>query len=133
MICAKVGIVLFDTDVLIWCFRGQAKAAKTIEQAAEPTISAVTYMELVQGARDKRELKLIRSFLADLRIRALPLTENIGHRAAIYLEEHALASGMTMADALIAATAMEHTLALCSGNGKYFKVIKDLDLSAFRL
>jgi hypothetical protein len=124
--------MLFDTDVLIWCFRGNAKAAKAIEGDAAPVISAVTYMELIQGARDKRELKIIASFLADMDIPVLPLTENIGHRATIYLEEHALKDGMAMADALIAATAMEYSLTLCTGNAKHFKVISDLDLDVFR-
>ena len=125
--------MLFDTDVLIWCFRGVAKAAKAIESDATPTISVVTYMELVQGARDKKELKMIASFLTDLGILVLPLSENIGHRAAIYLEEHALKDCMTMADALIAATAVERGIVLCTGNAKHFRVINDLELDVFRI
>ncbi len=124
--------MLFDTDVLIWCFRGVAKAAKAIENDATPTISIVTYMELVQGVRDKKELKSITSFLADMGIPVLPLTENIGHRASIYLEEHALKNGMALADALIAATACERSLTLCTGNAKHFKVISELELNVFR-
>ena len=89
-------------------------------------------MELVQGARDKKELKSITSFLTDMSIPVLPLTENIGHRASIYLEEHALKDGMAMADALIAATATERSLSLCTGNAKHFKVINELDLRVFR-
>jgi predicted nucleic acid-binding protein len=130
--CAGVACMLFDTDVLIWCFRGVAKAAKAIEDDPAPMISVVTYMELVQGVRDKKELKSITSFLADMGIPVLPLTENIGHRASIYLEEHALKDGMAMADALIAATAVERSLTLCTGNGKHFRVISDLELDVFR-
>jgi RNA polymerase sigma-70 factor (ECF subfamily) len=70
-----------------------ADAAKAIEDDPAPSISVVTYMELVQGVRDKKELKTITSFLADMGIPVLPLTENIGHRASIYLEEHALKHG----------------------------------------
>ena len=130
--CAGAACMLFDTDVLIWCFRGVAKAAKAIEDDPTPTISVVTYMELVQGVRDKKELKSITSFLADMGIPVLPLTENIGHRASIYLEEHALKDGMAMADALIAATAVERSLTLCTGNAKHFRVISDLELDVFR-
>ena len=129
---AKGGRMLFDIDVLIWCFRGAAKAAKAIEADEAPTITVITYMELVQGVRDKRELKAITSFLADMNSPVLPLTENIGHRASIYLEEHALKDGMTMADALIAATAVERSLTLCTGNAKHFKVIRELTLSMFK-
>jgi len=124
--------MLFDTDVLIWCFRGVAKAAKAIETDDAPSISVITYMELVQGVRDKRELKAVTSFLSDMGILVLPLTENIGHRASIYLEEHALKDGMAMADALIAATAAERSLTLCTGNAKHFKVIGELTLNVFR-
>jgi predicted nucleic acid-binding protein len=124
--------MLFDTDVLIWCFRGVAKAAKAIESDPSPTISVITYMELVQGVRDKKELKSITSFLADMGMPVLPLSDNIGHRASIYLEEHALKDGMAMADALIASTAVERSLALCTGNAKHFKVINDLELVVFR-
>ena len=125
--------MLFDTDVLIWCFRGVVKAAKAIEADPAPTISVVTYMELVQGARDKRELKAISSFLTAMNMPVLPLTENIGHRASIYMEAHTLKDGMAMADALIAATAVENSLSLCTGNGKHFRVISDLELNVFRL
>ena len=124
--------MLFDTDVLIWCFRGVSKAAKAIDDDAAPNISIVTYMELVQGARDKKELKSITSFLAEMGILVLPLTENIGHRASIYMEEHALKNGMAMADALIAATAVERALTLCTGNGKHFQVIGDLELNVYK-
>ena len=77
--------MLIDTDVLIWVLRGNAKAAKAVDVAKARTISVVTYMELLQGARDKHEVKAIRAFLSDMRFRTLPLTENIGHRASIYM------------------------------------------------
>ena len=91
-----------------------------------------TYMELIQGARNKKELKDISSFMSEMGILVLPLTENIGHRASIYLEEYALKNGMSLADALIAATAVEKTLTLCTGNDKHFRVIGDLELNVFR-
>jgi len=79
--------MLFDTDVLIWYLRGHAKAAAAIEQELQRQISVVSYMELLQGARDKSEIKLIRSFIKDFAFQMLPLTENIGQRATVYMEE----------------------------------------------
>ena len=51
--------VLIDSDVLIWLMRGNARAVALIQQTPDWTISAVSYMELVQGCRDKAELKAL--------------------------------------------------------------------------
>lgn len=48
------------------------------------------------------------------------------------MEEYVLAASMSMADALIAATAIEANQSLISGNSKHFKAIQDLDLKRFR-
>ena len=62
----------------------------------------------------------------------LPLTENIGHRAAIYIEEYSLSSRLGAADAIIAATATENNMTLVTGNEKHFKQIKGLKLKIFK-
>jgi predicted nucleic acid-binding protein len=124
--------MLFDTDVLIWLLRGNAKAAGAVDDAESKAISVVTYMELLQGARDKREMKAIKSFLTDLQIVALPLTENIGHRASIYMEEYSLSVAISMADALIAATAVENHEVLLTGNRKHYRPINELQFRHFR-
>ena len=124
--------MIFDTDVLIWVLRGNAKAAKVVDQAQHRDISVVTYMELLQGARDKAEMKTIKSFLRDLGFGTLPLTENIGHRASIYMEEYGLSIALSMADALLAATAVETNQSLLTGNTKHYRHVKEIDLVAFR-
>ena len=73
-----------------------------------------------------------RGFLRDFGFQVLPLTENIGHRAAVYVEEHTLSHGLRAGDALIAATAAENNLTLCTSNGKHSKPIKDLKVHVFR-
>jgi len=124
--------VIFDTDVLIWVQRGNRKAATAIDAAKERFISIQSFMELLQGAQDKRQLRLVKDFLADLSFTALPLSDNIGHRALIYVEEYGISSGMRAGDAIVAATAVENNLPLMSGNAKHLKVVKDLDLHVFR-
>ena len=123
--------VLFDTDVLIWAQRKNSKAFELIGDAEERFVSALTYMELLQGARNHAEMRTIKSFISDFDFLTLPLTENIGHRALVYIEEYALASGLRSADALIAATAVENNLALATANQKHFKPIRDLNLFSF--
>jgi predicted nucleic acid-binding protein len=124
--------MLFDTDVLVWAFRGNPRAATTIEAAELRCLSVVTYMELMQGVRDRRELKNIKAFLVDLTFQMLPLTENIGHRATIYMEEFGLKVAMCVPDALIAATAVESQLPLCTANQKHYKPIGELEIKLFR-
>ena len=124
--------MIFDTDVLIWIFRGNAKAARALDRTDQRAVSVVTYMELLQGARDKREVKAIKSFLVDMGFSVLPLSENIGHRASIYMEEYNLSTSISMADALIAAAAIEANQQLFTTNDKHYKAIKELDIKRFR-
>lgn len=124
--------MIFDTDVLIWFLRGNVKAATVIEAAENRRISAVTLMELQQGVRDKKEQKAIGRFLNDQSFDVLMVSEIICHRACIYVEEYGLKSSVKLADALIAATAVEHRDILCTANGKHYKVISELELKIFK-
>jgi predicted nucleic acid-binding protein len=124
--------LVFDTDVLVWVFRGNAKAARAVDRCAERAISIVTYMELLQGVRQQSESRAIKDFLGDLRFRTLPLTENTGHRASIYMEEYGLSVGLGVADSLIAATAVEANEPLFTGNDRHYNPIKELNLKRFR-
>ncbi len=102
-----------------------------IERSEERLISVQTYMELLQGAENRKQQDISRQFLKDFGFKTLPFTENIGHRSAIYVEEYALSNGLRAGDAVIAATATENNLTLCSGNSKHFKFIRDLKFKPF--
>lgn len=122
--------MIFDTDVLIWALRGSDEAIRIIEADSDRAVSVVSYLELFQGARDKKDLAGVRRFLLDFE--TLPLSEDIGNRAAIYMAEYTLKAGLQLADALIAATAVENQRTLCSGNTRHFQAISDLMLKRFR-
>ena len=89
-------------------------------------------MELLQCAKNKTQHQHTRDFLYSFGFVTLPLTENIGHRAAIYIEAYTLSSGLRAGDAVIAATAVENNVTLVSSNAKHFKPIKDLKLKVFK-
>ena len=97
--------MLFDTDMIIWLERGNRKAAKAIESVPQRFISVLSKMELLQGAANKAHLQDLELFIAEYDFIVLPLTDNIGHRALIYIEEYALAHGVRANDAIIAASA----------------------------
>ena len=124
--------MIFDTDIFIWVQRGNDKAARLIERSEERYISIQSYMELLQGAKNKEQHRNVKSFINELGFSVLPLTENIGHRALIYVEEYALSSNMRAGDAIIAATAMENNLPLVSSNIKHFKAINELQFKTFK-
>jgi predicted nucleic acid-binding protein len=124
--------VIFDTDVLIYAQRGARRAALAVDSALERFISLQSLMELLQGARDKDDMRIIKRFVAELSFIVLPLSENVGHRALVYIEEYGLSSGLRAADALIAATAVENAMPLMTANVKHFRAIRDLELVVFR-
>ena len=124
--------MIYDTDILIWVQRGNAKAAKVIEKDDDKYLSIQSYMELLQGAKNKLHHKYVKDFISDFNFSILPFTENIGHRSLIYVEEYALSSNMRAGDAIIAATAIENNMTLVSSNVKHFKVIKELQFKAFK-
>ena len=124
--------MIFDTDIFIWAQRGNEKAAKLMEISDERHLSIQSFMELLQCAKNKKQHKHIKDFLTSFNFLVLPLTENIGHRASIYIEEYTLASGLRSGDAIIAATAVENNLPLVSSNVKHFKMIKELELKSFK-
>jgi len=123
--------MIFDTDIFIWAQRGNEKAAKIMEASEERYLSTQTYMELLQCAKNKKQHKHTKDFLTTFGFLVLPFSENIGHRASIYVEEYTLASGLRSGDAIIAATAVENNLPLVSSNLKHFKMIKELKLRRF--
>ena len=55
--------MIIDTDVIIWELRGNKKAQNIIYDNIPFNISVVTYIELVQGMRDKKEMN---SFIKQL-------------------------------------------------------------------
>jgi len=82
--------------------------------------------------QNKSQHNHTKDFLSEYNFRVLPITENIGHRASIYIEEYSLSSGLHAADTIIAATAVENNKILVSSNTKHFKPIKDLKLKKFK-
>ncbi len=124
--------MIYDTDILIWVQRGNEKAAKLLEKDEDKYLSIQSYMELLQGARNKTHHKYVKDFICEFELTILPLTENIGHRALIYVEEYALLSNTRAGDAVIAATAVENNMTLVTSNVKHFKAVKELQLKTFK-
>ncbi|MFZ2451981.1 MAG: PIN domain-containing protein [Methylovulum miyakonense] len=74
-------MILVDTDVLIWYLKGNPVARDTINNLSGFCISVVTYMELVQGMRNKQELDELRRALKNWHVKVLYVSEDISIKA----------------------------------------------------
>ena len=123
--------VLVDTDVLIWYFRGNQNAVERLNQISDLAISSITYLELLQGVRNRAEMLALQKSLSLRSAVQLPVTPQITQRAASLMEALTLSHGLQLGDALIAATALEHSLPLLTGNVKHFSAIDGLNIDKF--
>ena len=124
--------MIIDTDVLIWYMRGNERAYQLIEKLTEFNISVITYMELVQGMRNKNELNSLRKALHVWNTKILYLSEEISAKAMFLVEQHYLSHSLELADALIGSTAIHYGLPLVTANDKHYKIIKGLKIKKFK-
>ena len=123
---------LIDTDVIIWYMRGNQNAFKALKKHHGFAISVITYMELVQGMRNKNELISLRKSLRSWGTEVIYVTEEISSKAMFYVEQHFLSHSVQLADALIGATAVSCGLPLLTGNTKHYRIAKEIRLSRFK-
>ena len=118
---------LVDTDVMIWYLRGNEKA-RDLLHSLDFCISSITYMELLQGMRNKQELKQFQKMIKSWNIKVVYIDEEISAKALFYMEEYFLSHSMELADSLIGATCTKYGLTLITANDKHYKILKDLDI-----
>jgi hypothetical protein len=111
--------------------RGNDQARDYLDSHPRFRLSAVTYMELVQGMRNKQELMALRRALKKWKAEIIHISEEISSKAVFYVEQHYLSHSVHLADALIAATAVTHGLPLTTGNEKHYTVIEEVDVVRF--
>ncbi len=124
--------MIIDTDVLIWYMRGNESAYQIIEKLTEFNISVITYMELVQGMRNKNELNSLRKALHVWNTKILYISEEISAKAMFLVEQHYLSHSLQLADALIGSTAIHYGLPLMTANDKHYRIIKGLKIKKFK-
>jgi len=118
---------LIDSNILIDVSRGKRAAICYVDELGDSwAISQLTAMELIVGARDKREVETIDAFLSPYAV--VPLNETIGTRAYELLRSYAKSHGLHVFDSLIAATAIETGLTLVTLNRKHYQMIGGLRL-----
>jgi predicted nucleic acid-binding protein len=126
--------VVFDTDVLVWFFRGSDRAFHFLSRVAHAhrTVSSLTLMELIQGCQSRSEMRHAKGFVLDNIPHLVHPDDAISHRALDLLERHAAAHGLRVVDALIAATVLEIGAVLATGNVRHYRSVAGLELLPFR-
>ena len=125
-------MTLVDTDVIVWYMRGNSRAANALHKLGQFAISAITYMELLQGMRNKEEVRVLRATLKNWDTPIIPISEEISGKAVVYVEQYFLGHSLRLADVLIGATATVNGLPLLTGNLKHYRILPDLVLKIFR-
>ena len=124
--------MIIDTDVLIWYMKGNERAYEVIENSTPFFISVVTYMELVQGMRNRVELNNLRKALHGWNAQILYISEEVSSKAMFYVEQHFLSHSVQLADALIGATAIAYGFPILTANEKHYKVMKGIQVKKFK-
>src|SRR5215813_3486087 len=118
---------LIGSDVLIDVSRGNQAAPDYVDGLEEGwAISQISTLELIVGARDKRDLASIDGFLSGYLV--LPLRDSTGARAYELLKRYAKSHGLHVFDSLLAASAIEEGLTLVTRNRRHFGMIAGLSL-----
>jgi predicted nucleic acid-binding protein len=116
--------VVFDTNILIYFFDGNAKAAKLLE-TTEFFLSSMTHVEILSDLNtSKQKRELIKDFLSAITI--IQTSPIICEKAA----KLRLSYAIKLPDAIIAATASYLGLPLITGDAEFFK-IKEVEIIPF--
>lgn len=123
-----VMLYLCDTCILIDYLRRKEEARERLftDRTKGLGMSAITFMELMVGARNKNEVIAIKKAFDDFEI--IELTEAISVKARNLIEKFTKSHGLLIPDALIAATALEFEIPISTLNISDFKFIPNLTL-----
>ena len=114
--------VLVDSDILIEVSRGRnadivARWMDLSNSADAVLYSPISVAELWAGARPKEHEALTNLFLS---LTCVPVDAETGRRAGLYLHQYRQSHAVEVADALIAASAVESGAELWTRNRKHY-------------
>lgn len=116
---------LFDTDVLIDIQRGHPPAVAWFAGlTALPAVPGFVVMELIQDARNTREVRRVMQLVAPLRVVWPSDTDCV--RALSDFTAYHLSHGLGLLDALIAACAIGFSATLYTFNVKHYQMVPGL-------
>jgi predicted nucleic acid-binding protein len=120
-----VAALLIDTDVLIDLLWQRREAVAFVAGLdGKPTISALTVAELLAGFRNASERSGIDRIVDGCTI--IPVDRNLAEEGGLLRRKWMRSHGVGLVDAILAATAIRHSLRLATRNRKHFPMLDDL-------
>ena len=120
--------LLCDTCVIIDFMNGRSQVLNELIKTKKSLfINSIIEMELLQGARDKKELHIIESKLCAFRL--LDMQQDILDLATQNIRCYRLSHNLALPDAIIAATATFYQISLFTYNLKDFRFLPDIQLA----
>ena len=116
-------IYLPDTNVFSQIFKGNQTVTLFIEQL-EIVVDSTVYIECLQGSKSNQEKRIVKKVLDNFSL--LLMNPDMVRRAIELIDTYSNTHGLLLADAQIAATALENDLTILTYNVDDFKFIKNL-------
>lgn len=116
---------LLDTNILSKIFYGNVDV-KNFVDSLSVGIETIVYIECIQGSISNSDKRRIQRSLEKLKFYSL--TKEIGEKAIKLIDTYSNSHGLLLADAIIAATALEYDLTLITYNTNDFQFIKGLKI-----
>ena len=123
------GPILVDTDVLIDFLRGYGPAVSFVNVHSDRIVlSAVVVAELYAGARgakDDPEQTVLENLLSLFRV--VPINNEIARLGGLYRRDYGPSHGISLPDALVAATAFLERAELKTLNVKHYPMFEGIE------
>ena len=117
--------ILCDTDVMVDFLRGEAKAVELVQaHSAWIILSSVVAAELHAGVRGDEELNKLDGLISLFRI--VPVSLDLARAGGLLKMKYGKSHGVSLADAIIAATAEAADADLKTLNTKQYPMVKGL-------
>jgi predicted nucleic acid-binding protein len=112
-----------DTNVFSEVFKENQSVTNFIANL-ESVIDTTIYVECLQGSKSNQEKRIIKNVLDNFVL--LPIDADVSDRVIELIDKYSNSHGLLLADALIAATALENDLTVLTYNISDFQFITDL-------
>jgi len=125
-------MILVDSDILVWILMGKREIKERFKKTAAETdgtiyLTPIQIAEIYGGIRENERTDT-EIFLNSFMI--LNIDQGIGKLAGDFINRYRKSHHLTLADAMIAATAKIHGLTLWTLNKKHYPMLEDRDFYA---